>query len=279
MLFRSRPVLTFVCTIRGKECVGTRWELQTVCVNRTYTYESIYDDKPVADRLRMYLEILTGQSVGDDSHHWIEQAMILYNSSAANILRKNANGLLRSHTKGRNAEEWRSFALETGCAELAYFGYESGTYIPANNSDVRHTGLNLDVYCHASSPLRRYADLHNQRWLKHILFQFPEPIQAVNWNHLNEQTRRAKQLDRDLWFLEHLQPDTITTVQGILLQKKDDSWSVYVPSWKRKIRSKQFAEDTTVYECGEHVVIRAYTDLKASSFSNRYVCVFSATCV
>lgn len=273
----SRPILSLLFTIRGNECINRRWELQTVIVDKAYTYESIYSDSDVATKLQMYLEIVLGKSVGNDSHSWIEQAMILYNSSAASILKQNGNGLLRSHTKGFNADDWMSLALKTGCEELAYFGYGSGKYIPADEIDVRHTGLNLEVYSHVSSPLRRYADLHNQRWLKHILFQLPKPTHYANWNHLNEQNRKAKQLDRDLWLLNNLQANSITEVKGILLKKKenDESWSVYIPSWKRKIRSKQTLDDANIYEIGTNVILRVYTDLKATSFSNRYVCVFS----
>jgi exoribonuclease R len=208
--------------------------------------------------------------IGEDSHKWIEYAMLEYNKEAALVLRGGSKGLLRSHA-GTTKEDWTDLAAKTGCPELAWFGYAAGKYVEATAEDIRHAGLSMDCYCHASSPLRRYADLVNQRWLKHLLFGDSAPQYAVHPMYLNERGRIAKQLDRDLWFLAHLRPDTITAVQGFVLKEKTEGrWSVYVPEWRRKITGKISTEERP--ELGALVEVRAYTNLKSPHYDQRLVC-------
>ena len=271
----ERPVIAYIFTIRDGVCVSKRWEQQLVRVQRTYSYETILDDEEVANKLRTFLQIVYKDPISDDSHRWIEIAMILYNEAAAILLKEHAMGVLRSQPEGRSATEWQTLAKQTKCPELAFFGYGAGKYVKPTEPDVGHTGLQLDVYCHASSPLRRYADLYNQRCLHHILFQAETPKRIANWNHLNEQAKRIKHLERELWFLQHLRTDTITEVEGFLLKKKkgvEDCWSVYVPIWKRTVPAKS---STKIHsEPGTKVCVRAYTNLKAVS-EHRIICSFA----
>lgn len=273
---QQRPILSLVFKIVKGKCVGTRWAKHVTIVDRTYSYESILQDKEVANKLKNFLEIIEGtdSGVGDDPHHWIEVAMILYNTAAATLLKENRLGILRSQPEGQSAEEWQNLSEKTGIRDIAFFGYGAGKYVPSTEENTKHTGLSLDVYCHASSPLRRYADLYNQRCLKYILFGDEKPLIKANCHHLNEQARKAKALDRELWFLKNLQPGKITEVEGILLKKKDEAWTIYIPCWKRKVRAKEEV-DLKKEKCLEpsmRVTVRAYTDLRA--ITNRIVCNF-----
>lgn len=263
-----RPVLARMYTIEDGKVVSERWERLLVTVQNTFTYDTVYADKEVCSKLTGFLTAISGSDVGTDSHHWIELAMIHYNRAAATVLHRSGKGILRQHS-GRTSEEWSVLAEKTGCTELAYFGYSSGMYVPAWSEHVEHAGLHLDVYCHASSPLRRYADLVNQRWLHHVLFQENEPSTANICTHLNQRSRVTKQLDRDIWFLDRLHTDRITEVRGIVLRTKADNvWTIYVPEWKRKIRGTS----DSVYTVGDFVQVRAYTNLRATNWDNRLVC-------
>jgi exoribonuclease R len=278
----ARPVLSRIYTIKQNKCTDVRWEKQMLKVNRSYTYDSVLEDVDIASKLRKSLEIIYGQP-SDDTHRWIEIAMILYNAAAAEVLKENKVGLLRAQPAGFAADEWKSLAEKTGVNDLAFFGFGSGKYVPStvNEADQRHTGLNLDAYAHASSPLRRYADLHNQRWLKHILFGDLAPKAAANWHHLNERARTMKHLDREVWFLRNLNPGQITTVEGFVIKKKqEDEWQVYIPCWKRKVNAKIQMEEKNKegkegndLGIGSRVQIRAYRDL--NSVTCRTVCLIS----
>ena len=95
------------------------------------------------------LTTLSGVSEPEELVAW---TMIEYNSYFGNLLaqislgRDAPGGLLRAQP-------------EAGVA-AAY------AFPPANGSGVAHASLSLVNYAHCSSPIRRYADLHNQ----HVLF-------------------------------------------------------------------------------------------------------------
>lgn len=269
-----RLVVAYIYTFQDGVC-SSRFERRMIQVQHTYTYDSVYKNKELCSKLTDMLQTIWGSDVGSDSHRWIEIAMILYNRAVAQVLRSHGKGILRYHN-GRSSDEWSALAEKTECPELAHFGSSAGMYVCATSEHVEHAGLGLDVYCHASSPLRRYADLVNQRWLHHLLFQEPAPTKLYNIPHLNHRGQIAKQLDRDLWYLERIHTDTITDVRGILLRKKSDSeWTLYVPEWKRKIRGKSEYMEHIEHSVGDFVHVRVYTDLRKTNWANRIVCSFS----
>ena len=92
--------------------------------------------------------------------------------------------------------------------------------------------------------------------------------------HLNERAAVAKAYERDMWFLAHLRTDTITTVSGFVVSCDGEEVSVYVPDWRRKIRGvcDSSADIVHVLQAGDCVTVRAYTDLRRCSWSNRIVC-------
>ena len=277
----TRPALALIYTIPDEKTdeIHSRWERILISTHKTYTYDTVYEDVDLCAKLTGFLtSICCYQDVTTDSHRWIELAMLTYNRAAARVLRDAGAGILRSHS-GTPQAEWSLLAEQTGCADLAWFGYASGKYVrtPATNEDagpvgsVFHAGLGLDCYCHASSPLRRYADLTNQRWLKHILFDEEAPRLSVSPAYLSERGRVAKQLDRDIWFLSNLRPDRITTTEGILISEgQEGRWKVYVPEWRRKITGKFNTSPDAII--GRRVVVRAYTNLKSAQYENRLVC-------
>lgn len=263
---KKRPVLSRIYEIQNDQVRSVRWELQLVKIQTSFTYESLLEDKELSQKLQTTLRILD-KDVSNDSHEWVEIAMILYNTAAASVLKQHNVGLLRSQPEGIEKEMWAKLAEQTNLKELAFFGYGAGKYVPANSPNTQHVGLHVEEYTHASSPLRRYADLYNQRWLKHILFNFPKPNTSVSSHNLNDLSKEAKQLDRDLWFLENLEPGKITEQEGYVVKIKAEDVTVYVPAWKRKVRAKP----AHIKDIGDKVIVRAYTDLRAVG-SNRLVC-------
>ena len=269
----ARPALAYCFTVEYGQVVARTWRRIMLPVQRAYTYESVLSEDVICLMVPRLLRALFGAPVGDDPHRWIEVAMIAYNTAAASVLRSAGVGVLRAHA-GRGNAEWDALATATGCSALAFLGASSGSYVRGDQVDCGHAGLGLDVYCHASSPLRRYADLANQRWLHHLLFGAPRPATDTDVRHLNERASVAKAYERDMWFLAHLRTDAITTVSGFVLSCDGVEASVYVPDWRRKIRGVCYSSADIVYvlQAGDRVTVRAYTDLRRCSWSNRIVC-------
>jgi exoribonuclease R len=266
---RPRPILARVFTFPSG---AARWSHEYTPIHRAYTYESVTTDAEVCKKIQDDLGAILGRSVGDDPHVWIEEAMILYNRHAAEELRRVRGGLLRAHA-GMRDTSYTDIAAASGCAEIAFLGSAAGRYVPSDaaGADAAHAGLGLAAYAHASSPLRRYADLVNQRWVRHLLFEDPEPrVDPQLSEDLNERAKTVKQLERDLWFLTHLKTDAITEVRGVVLKasSRSQAWRVYVPEWRRTVRGTC----ASPHNPGAAVTIRAYCDLKRPTWDNRIVC-------
>lgn len=275
----KRPVLALLYRFRTDgsvdETLNPYWVLLMVSVTKPYTYESVLKDPEIPTTLPPILARLTKLPQSDDPHIWVEQAMILYNTEAATRLSHAKVGILRKHT-GITKPELTALAEITGVKELAYLGSASGQYISAKESDTAHAGLNLTHYCHASSPLRRYADVVNHRWLRHVVFGCQTPQIHIEPEHLNHRASIIKQFERTLWFLRAIKPDTITTAKGyvISIDSETKDAKVYIPEWRRTIKAGHVTEH--IYKPGDQVVIRAFTNLRATSLHKRVVCSLHA---
>jgi len=211
---QQRRGLTLFCPPNGIY----RFALTQITVEHSFSYES-FPASAVAFDLQ----------ISRDPHLWIEELMIRYNTAAAQKLREAGHGLLRTQKPTDDAAGWAAIdptlAAEAAVYEVADKTREQG-----------HASLGLDAYCHASSPLRRYADLVNQRILKAIISGHPvaeaEAEAKAIVNHLNERSKANKRWSRDLTFLSFVTPGRVHTISVVWLTAD----SVWNPEWRRVIR-------------------------------------------
>jgi len=262
----ARPVLALVFTLLGGEVMFTRWERIVTKVHAAYTYDTIMKSEHVPF-IRKSISAVIGYDVGGDSHVWIETVMVLYNTAAAEMLRDKKVGMLRVHS-GVQLAQWTGLAAATGCKELAWFGSSGGVYVDAaaGPKELRHAGLGKSVYCHITSPLRRYADLVNQRWLKHILFGTAQPVDEVSAELLNARCLALKSCERLLWFLRNIDVRAITTVEGFVVTNGNGGTKVYCPTIRRCLRGP-----LSEFTVSQKVTCRIFCDMKACTLAERYV--------
>jgi exoribonuclease R len=210
---QERKGVSLFITDQGRQ----RFALTTITVQHSFTYESFMESPLAATLAAAY-----GKGVSD-SHKWIENTMLAYNTAVARKLKEAGVGLLRVQPQA----EANPVLQEIDPALAA----EAASYEPADPSkDQRHASLDREAYCHASSPLRRYADLVNQRALKALLAGEPvAPTEIAA--HLNERAKEQKRWQRDLTFLTHVVPGRVHTL--------DVTWvsntQVWTPLWRRVI--------------------------------------------
>jgi exoribonuclease R len=202
-----------------------------ITVAESYTYETI-EGHPLLE--------------GKEPHAWIEHAMIQYNTAVARLLRSTSRGILRTQSPGDAADlaHWESID-----PMLRFLAMESATYTHADPSiDQSHASLGIDAYCHASSPLRRYADLINQRCLHSILGmnEYGHETDDTLPDHLNLRMKENRRFSRDILFLENVIPGRIHHIQVRWLSDTQ----VWVPEWKRILRIRH-----TPTEKGSHIAI------------------------
>ena len=231
--------------------------------NMSFTYETIY--KVTEFPLHILEEIASSLhgSPTSDSHEWVAECMLLYNKQVAQKLLGNSMGLLRTH-KPAKAEVLQFFtSLHPDLKALAY---ESAKYEPTGENKI-HAGLGCVPYCHASSPIRRYADLINQRCLKAILQNKTlPPIDTSVTENLNRIQKQMRSYERSLFFLEQINKNTTGHVEGLVVESTDTKTKVYIPSWKHMIRI-----DAGVYTIGQSIGIDYYADLQKPSWEQRMV--------
>ncbi len=296
-----RPVVSAIWTFSPEmELISKtpRWEQTQLIVQNAFTYESILNPENVekANTLQHFLSVLLDQDVGSDPHRWIEIAMLTYNSAAAEELFRKGHGILRRHAGLlTSAPLLKAISEKTGCNEIAFLGFSSGEYVGISEtltqSDYYHSGLQKALYCHASSPLRRYSDLVNQRLLLGILTELENSSTLANY--LSDRAKTIKQFERSVWCLETLKPTIISEANGYVLgwkiQREDVVLRVYVPRWKQTIKLFFFPDsgnekeihvrtrDTSTsvtFQTGDSISIRAYCNLRKAQWSERFIFSF-----
>ena len=207
------------------EIKNIEWFESVFETNKSYTYDEFDREeseyKPILKEIASYLYNEVKNEVMD-SHGWIEQMMLFYNKQAGKILKKANMGILRRHS-APNMEK-----LDKYPDELKFLAFSSAEYCLAEEESI-HYGLHSE-YAHASSPIRRYADLVNQRVLKLIIHNDPSSyIVPLAMYDLNYRAKLNKNYERDLCFLDAIQTKTF---KGIVLET-DPKIKLYIPSWKK----------------------------------------------
>jgi len=183
--------------------------------------------------------------------------MIFYNKEAGQKLKDAGQGILRKHS-APNKERLERFRQCT-TVDLEKLAYSSAEYCLAEEKDTVHFGLNSDTYAHTTSPIRRYADLVNQRILKQLI-RYPTSnyIVPIAMYDMNRREKLNKHFARDFDFLEAVLSGIKT--KGIILEKiKQDTHMkiiLYIPQWKRTISTTyKYLSEYTVLSRDETVEI------------------------
>lgn len=202
-----------------------RWIQEDIIVKESYTYESI-----VGSVWAGPLQIITSEIAKrpvTDPHEWISELMLFYNREAAKILREAGKGILRRHSE---PDQELLKRLE-GIAP--FLAFKAGEYCSPTDANTVHWGLKEDVYCHASSPIRRWVDCINQSVLIQTLFVPDFIVPSYNIDKVNKQAKRVKAFERDLFFAEMLLLKPRQIVEGHAFGEK-----AWVPAWNRCVSLK-----------------------------------------
>jgi exoribonuclease R len=149
--------------------------------------------------------------------------MIFYNTEAAKVLKRKGQGILRVHSAPdiEKLETFKSLGVDG-----QFLAFKSAKYV-LTTSEEKHWGLKTDLYCHATSPIRRFADVINQYVLK------DESPPEFDVQILNERSKELKQFARDSFFIRQIQGNS-RNVSGVILSDH----RVWVPEWKMIVTCK-----------------------------------------
>jgi len=252
-----RPALSLQFVYGPEGLSDFKWLETVVTRSRSFTYDE-------ADNLDYTeLQVIKDMTKGADSHEWVQRLMILYNQKAGEVLKAKGLGILRSHSVPKAEELAQLIAIDPSFGILAY---EAATFcLPT--SDSKHFGLETEAYAYASSPIRRYCDLVNQRVLKGLPSHEKENAKDLVY-HLNRRQKQAKAFSRDFFFMTELSKSK--DVEGTVISegKSKGKGKVYVPVWKRTIKVRLLDATPPV---GTKVSIEWYDDREKPNWKERIV--------
>lgn len=221
----------------GKEILNKKWYESMLKTDKSYSYEEFQEsNSPYKEPLAAIASYLAGEDISD-SHKWIEQMMVLYNTEAGRLLKESNVGILRRHS-APNLERLEKY--KTHIPDLIQMAFSSAEYCLADEQETQHYGLKTNTYAHASSPIRRYSDLVNQRCLKLLINNSRELyIVPQAMYDMNIKAKANKAFSRDLHFLQAISTGQ-NEFQGIILEKVPKSEGIvkvkiYISDWKRTI--------------------------------------------
>jgi exoribonuclease R len=230
------------------------WSLQTVRVAQSFTYYSVTKSMLAGD-LQRICSGLAGREV-TDPHEWIEQLMVFYNCEVAKLLREAGVGVLRRHSE---PDEARFQAYAAAGLPAERLAMSAGEYCLGDAVETRHWGLGQAVYCHASSPIRRWADCINQLALRRIILgETAEATTSVE--HLNLRSKALKAYERDLNFMRAV----LDPPSKVLVGTVAEPGRIWVPSWGRIVKA-----DTG--EATGQVTIKFFCDATQRNWKRRLV--------
>lgn len=178
--------------------------LTTIRNQQTHTYDSIHQSKWSA--VLSDLSAKLGKS-STDSHEWIETMMVHYNCEVAKLLSMRKTGLFRAF---------------------------EGVVATYTQEEAIHSGFGR-LYCHATSPLRRYADIVNQRVLHAYLTQSND-TSVPNPEELNILQKQSKRFARDSFFVDLILKSPMGTVDAVVSEVTETHIRFYVPEWKLTLK-------------------------------------------
>ena len=270
-----KPTLSLVMTLNPTtyKPETTQWLLTTTETSTSYTYEQAQEALAHNTELQVLQKAaaaLADPSYQDpDTHTIVERMMIFYNQEAGKMLAAAKRGVLRRHKAHAQPQPQQI----PGVPE--FLAYESAEFCLPTDEDTVHHGLGSQAYAYASSPIRRYADLLNQRAIKSLLHnsQGNATSQEVV-NDLNRRQKQAKAFQRDLFFMtnlaqaaEHASPSVTGTVVSTDAEKKKAR--IWVPAWKTTIKANSL--EAMSYQPGQQVSIQWYEDRGAARWKEKIV--------
>lgn len=259
----KRLGLSLFCLWNGSSLDIQGFQPTVVKNNKTFTYQEIQEN-PQGKLLKEIASYLKG-SPSEDSHEWVEQCMVFYNKEVAKILLKQKVGLLRCHDPVDIEKLQRFEAIHP---DLRYLAFTSAQYVLCDENKV-HASLGSVPYTHATSPIRRYADIIAQRALKYCLGITKLCIIDQDLpTHLNRIQKQQKQYEKYLFFLSKILEQKTGVLEGIVLEYTEAKSSIYIPEWKRIIKIKN---NKVPLEPKQHIQVEFYVDLQKPNWEERMV--------
>jgi exoribonuclease R len=251
-----------------KQITNKRLVETHVLITHSATYDNIHTTIPQNTyQCLRELAVHLGANPAD-THTWIEVLMIAYNVEVAATLPP-GYGLVRTQPASKASAITAD--IVAAIPELKFISLEQAKYEVKSQTQDKHQthyGLGNILYCHATSPIRRYADLVNQRVIKAYIngTQIPQTKEILAI-HLNQREKQIKQAERNMLFVEAIHKSKQTAVKAIIVSQTETKTKLYVPAWKKLINYKNVLQNAP----GSEVNLEFFFDPTQHAWENKLV--------
>lgn len=242
----ERATITLKITIDKGQIINRTFCKSYIKNSRALDYEYYMNETGIQwNNLFRCAEILA-ESLGlpfinNDSHKLVEILMIYYNWALAQM----GSGIYRVQSAGDLNREYP--------LEIRFLGLEAAEY---SLKAIGHHSIGLKYYTHATSPIRRYADLLVQRYIINS-----KSISEAVIRDLNRNQKHSKRFHRDIQFIRAIYEDHRREVQCIIL----DNEYGYILDWGQRVRFQNNLEKFV------KVVLRYWIDPNPIQWKKRIV--------
>jgi exoribonuclease R len=272
----EKLIVGLTCIYDGNMLTNISFGQYKTTVHKTYSYEEAATDErlqqllggvaaTIARRIAGSESILNVAEISRDSHCWIEQLMIFYNMEAAAQLAEAGTGIFREHEAVRPEQ---LDAVRLLPADLQWVAANPAAYTFAGNST--HSAAGAQAYCHATSPIRRYVDLYNQRALKAILTDcLPPSRNPYIVRHLNARQKVMKKYQRTLTFITNLLGGDAMNraITATVVCVGDTKARLWIHEWKTLVNTIEYDG----LSIGDTVGLRFYYNPNRPNWKERIV--------
>jgi hypothetical protein len=152
-------------------------------------------------------------------------------------------------------------------SRLEMLANSAGEYCLVGDPNTKHVGLGVNAYCHATSPIRRYADLVNQRILKQVIRGNLEGLMvSMPVSDLNLRAKACRGYERDRVFLQCLLGSADREFDAVVLEVGIRT-VLWVPAWQQRTKVKGL-EGLSI---GQAIRIRCAMNVGARRWKDRMV--------
>ena len=236
------------------EIIKYYYENNIINVNKNYSYEKFNNilnsnDKKYKEYYDLFeLSKKLGFSKEEeyDSHNMIENYMILANKITGEYLVKNnKNPILRYHEETKYNIDFEKIDNKELRHFLKIFQTKSASYKEYDGEDFNyyHFGLNLNLYAHFTSPIRRFIDILNHIKIKSCLFNTDYSIKNNDIDDINQTNKNLRKMDREMNEIEKIESLRDKTVKGYLVNYKDNYLYFYISEYNLYMKKRIFYND------------------------------------
>ena len=227
---KKRNAVTFIYDIKTKTIEDH--ELTIVKLDRNLSYEA---DDELINKLK--------KLICEDPHEIIEKLMVSVNLYVGNILSSIDKGIFRNY-KIKEIEK-----LSKDKELNKYLKIIKGNSAEYSFKPEKHEYLDIENYCHFTSPLRRYVDTLNHLLFKKYIFEIDIEVPLINEELLEmintfEKNHRRLHRDKNLIDLQKKVGDEIVNLEGYII----GSNSVMLSKSKIIVYVSNLKEEDTIYD-------------------------------